>query len=63
MNVDEKRKYEEQLELCKAKVESSLRKCLNIGSGRPHEYEHNHFMLTEDLAEYIIISEKLKNIT
>jgi len=57
---------EESLERLKEKVESSfhnvtvmLNKCIQVS--RPYRYEHNHFMLVEAIAEYLVQLEKYKN--
>lgn len=51
---------EEELEEQMKKVECFHSKCLFVSSGRPYEYEHNHFKLIEELAYYLIMKNRNK---
>ena len=46
----------EDLDFALEEIKRYLRNSNTIS--RPYEYEHNHFMLTEKIANYIILKEE-----
>jgi len=48
-------KLSDEIRMTLKQVKSALAKCQNVGNGRPYEYEHNHFMLVEAVAQYLIL--------
>lgn len=48
---------EEEIKRSLEDLEESLNNCMLVSSSRPYQYEHNHFVLTEKIAMYLLLKE------
>lgn len=59
--MDDKKKLEdlaEDINFALEEIRGTLSDCKSVSKERSHEYENNHFMLTQAIAHYLLLLEE-----